>query len=372
MQELAQFLAHVPRQPAVTLHNCNPLDLLVFLQTQYSPQHAGSVTPQQAHVMAPGSLKNAISALSQGFQELDRCGPWDPYSCQGNPARSSAVRSWQNGYCKLASRSGYVSRGAKELVETKVECMLIQLYHLMSHSQDRLATSMYARDGFAISLLWSTGCRGITACHADCHEFRLPSSSMSSSTHAVPYIYPTFQLSAGSTVEFIPSFLKQSPQRNSCSIQLTVQPEGSKDPLVWLHVCMQTAAASGNPISGPIVRPLNRERNAYLPSSLTTKALQHRMTTLLQSMNLYEGESMHSFRRGVAQQMARAGQSTANICARLLNKTPAIVEQHYLPAGRHHSGVQRVRVSRRLLATPCTHASCAVASGRAASTLLEP
>ena len=367
MLELSQFLSRLPGTPPPSLHTCSPLDVVVFLQGHYCLLHAGSITPGQLHVMAPGSLKNAVSALSQGFQELARCGPWNPATNHGNPVDSFPVSQWRRGYCNLASQAGYVSRGALELTENKVGAMLLRLQDLISTTSHALTASLHARDGFAISLLWSTGSRGINACQARCAEFQLPSSDSTASQAALPYIYPEFQLTEGQAVEYIPSFLKTVSGPNSESMELLVQPEPFMDPLRWLHLVMQTAAHCQWPITDHLVRPMNPSHSGYQPSSLTTKSMQARVVQLLESMHMYAGETMHSFRRGRAQDMHRTGHSLDAICHRLLNKSKAVVQRHYLPAGRYSTGVKRQRVLSASQATPCMHGGHALASPPAVS-----
>lgn len=76
------------------------------------------------------------------------------------------------------------------------------------------------------------------------------------------------------------------------------------------------------------------------------------MTSLLQHLGVYEPESMHSFRRGMAQQMAASGISHWDILQRMLIKTPDVLTRCYLPSGRHQSGVQRAAAHRNPRPTP--------------------
>ena len=343
MHELAQFLSAVPSKIPKTLHNCTPEDLLVFLQSHYVVKHAGSITSQQQKTMAPGSLNNAVSSLTMGFRELQRNAKWDTASQTGNPCLSAQIVQWKKGYSRVASQAGYISRGAKEIPEDKVGVMLLHIRNTMTASLDPLIISEHARDGFVYSLLMSTGVGGINACEACLQDFKLPSTAQSSSMPALPLIYPEFKLAAGSIVEFVPAFLKTSPQRNSQGVQLTVQSDPFMDPLRWLQLAIQTAHACGEAITGPIVRPLRPDHRGYKQCSMTTRCMHRRLSKLLDAMGMNEGESMHSFRRGMAQHMNRQGLSTPAICGRMLICTEKVVSQCYLPAGRYDTGVTRCR-----------------------------
>lgn len=254
VEELSQFLAMFPGPAARTVHDCTPEDLLGFLQHYYISEHAGSMTPDQQAVMAPGSISNAVSALHMGLQELQRCGPWQPHSRLGNPVKSFQVQQWRRGYIKQVTKAGFIATGAREMTEDKLGAMLLVLKERMHASSDPMYISLQARDAFVFSLLWSTGARGINGSNAALSEFMLPASAATSSRSVLPLVYPTFMLQPGQVVEYIPRYLKTSILANSQGVCLTTQAHGLLDPLHWLHVCLATAAACGYPITGPLVR----------------------------------------------------------------------------------------------------------------------
>ena len=72
-------------------------------------------------------------------------------------------------------------------------------------------------------------------------------------------------------------------------------------------------------------------------------ALHARLRTQLQALGLDEGESMHSFRRGVAMQLRDHGTTVPDITRALLIQTEKVVISRYLPAGRHDTGIKRRR-----------------------------
>ena len=233
----------------------------------------------------------------------------------------------------------------QELVQSKVEAMLAKLWHDSQHGSSPLQRSIATRDGFAFSLLWSTGLRGINAREVCSSDFWLPSTSAQPCQPALPSIFPFFRLEIGSIVELVPQRLKTSISANSASIQLIVQADQLLDPLFWLHWHIQSSYAAGSPISNLLVRPLNRQGTAYLEKPLQNASLLSRLTSLLQQLQLYEGESLHSFRRGMAQQLKAHGKSEAEILQQLLIKTPAVLQSRYLASGRYHSGVKRLHSS---------------------------
>lgn len=88
---------------------------------------------------------------------------------------------------------------------------------------------------------------------------------------------------------------------------------------------------------------MSPDHKAYHERSMTRGGVHARMRSLLQSMGMDDGESMHSFRRGMAMQQRQQGASLGAIATRMLIQTEKIVHSTYLPAGRHDSGITRIR-----------------------------
>ena len=104
--ELAEFLSRMPHQRS--LMTCIPEDLLVFLQLEFLPRHAGIVLPDGDHISAPSSVNNAISHLSMIFKELGRGSYWNAQLRAGNLATSHQISQWSSGYEKASHQAGFV------------------------------------------------------------------------------------------------------------------------------------------------------------------------------------------------------------------------------------------------------------------------
>ena len=76
---------------------------------------------------------------------------------------------------------------------------------------------------------------------------------------------------------------------------------------------------------------------------LSRSGLYARLTSQLKAIGAYSGESLHSFRRGLAQFQRSQGQSSEQIMAQLLIQTKRILETVYLPMHRQHTGIKRLR-----------------------------
>ena len=124
----------------------------------------------------------------------------------------------------------------------------------------------------------------------------------------------------------------------------------------WLATDYTMAAVMQQPISecmvrasgSPAVPPhdLQPRINAgprFHEQPLSRGGLSSRLKCHLVDIKAYEGESLHSFRRGMAQHSAQHGQNRATIMGRMLIKTADILDKVYLPVHRHDSGANRLR-----------------------------
>ena len=143
----------------------------------------------------------------------------------------------------------------------------------------------------------------------------------------------------------MPGRLKTSISANTSGVALSA-PDGLLfNVLMWLRSLLLHSSACGSPVVDLLVRPLNRAGTSFQEEHLASSSLHDRLVSLLLRLGLYEGESLHSFRRGCATQMSAAGSSSQQIAQQLLISTPAIVQRCYAAPGRHASGVKRVRFS---------------------------
>ena len=81
----------------------------------------------------------------------------------------------------------------------------------------------------------------------------------------------------------------------------------------------------------------------FAEQPLSRAGLHGRLKCHLTSIAAYDGESSHSFRRGMAQHQAAAGKPHAEIMRQMLLQTDRIFQGKYLASGRHHHGVKRAR-----------------------------
>ena len=95
----------------IDLHNCGPVDVLLFISEHYIPQHGRSRLPNGQISMSPGSVANVISHISMGLKELGRGNAW--INNYGNPALAPEVAAWQQAFRRQSTAGGFQTTGAQ-------------------------------------------------------------------------------------------------------------------------------------------------------------------------------------------------------------------------------------------------------------------
>ena len=329
-QELSQFLQMLPHQPSLT--HCSPEELLVYLEQQYIPRHAGTILANGQLMVAPSTISNVVSHLRMIFKEVGRGQLWHDSGRHGNPACAFQLQQWQQGHAKVSLRAGWRSTGAVELTEPK---MLLLLSHLSQQAIQTPSKSVFdrallIRDGFAFCLLWQTGLRGINAREITLDDFILPGQGRGPIRQYLDSHLVSGQLAGMQH----PGPIQVHPLRTKTNAQnphsISIQPSGYivLDVWFWLNAIYIYAYMVDQPLQTYMVRaskPTSALSSARtMPSSsvyyfaeqpLSRGGLHGRSKHHLMTINAYEGESSHSFRRGMAQHNAAAGEPACCCCA---------------------------------------------------------
>ena len=275
------------------------------------------------------------------MKKAKRTAPWHGDNPASNPCDSHEVRQWKTGFVKQQAAAGYIAQGAKEITMGKVSKLLTHLVAQLAVGTP-VRQAAVARDGFAFSLLWSTGMRGMNACEIRMQDLWLAPTAEACSAPLADSLFPESTLTAGTRIHVVPQRLKSVTVLNHASVPVIYTGHAIMDPIVWLRRCLQTADAAKHPISDVIVRGTSGP-NSFNSTAMTTPGMLYRLRSWLTLMGGNEGESMHSFRRGTAQHLRECGMSVDQIREHLLIKTTHVIIGQYLPPGRHESGTKRRR-----------------------------
>ena len=358
--EVSSFLAAMPY--GRTLQTCTPEYLLVYLEQVYIPQHAGSQLPDGTLIAAPSNISNILSQFRLIFKELGRGAVWDDEAASGNPAAAFRLSQWRQGNEKIQTAAGFLTTGAKEMTEAEMMQLQTSLAQAAFHTADSSSydRAVLARDGFAFCLLWQTGMRGINASDVTMDDFKLPGQGRGSLRAYLESAQPV-QTQHPGIIEVQP---RRTMTHSANPHSISIQPAAVLllDVWIWLLAVYTHSALAKQSIIQYLVRPSQaaacppcpaahsyrgNKRRGYQFSEqpLTRQGLHSRLKLHLGSIGAYEGESMHSFRRAMAQRSTAAGEDPRITMQRMLLQTDRMFHGTYAPAGRHESGVKRVRSS---------------------------
>ena len=332
----------------------------------YLPRHAGSVLTSGQVLAGPTTVANILSHLRMIFKELGRGQQWESSGQTGNSAAAHELKQWGQGYTKVCQTSGFRITAAKPMTEAKVKDLLSYLSSAAFKPSNKVAfdRALLARDGFAFCLLWQTGLRGINASDSVLEDFIIPGPGRGS-IRAYLCSQQPMQLQHPGTIEVHPLRTKTSAQNTG---RVHVEPSDTPvlDLWFWPVAAYTSAFLARQPITQYLVRATESSAGspAIMPDSrglqfadrqLSRSGLHDRLKKHLTHISAYEGESMHSFRRGSSQFKLITGQSKAAIKQGMLIKSSDILEL-YLAAGRNNSGIKRLctAAGQALAAMPTT------------------
>ena len=121
------------------------------------------------------------------------------------------------------------------------------------------------------------------------------------------------------------------------SLSKTPTAEGDGDPMAFLPQYAQAMAASGVPLTHWLFP--NRffsDADTKRRPHITSGALRLRLVLHLAQLGIWEGETLHSFRRGSSQHQQSQGRDPAAIAQRMLWRSPQSAEL-YLHPQRHRA-----------------------------------
>ena len=108
MQELDSWLQKLSAEWNKTLLSRTPADVMVYLESHWLAQHAGTTLPDGAVIASPKGVSQCLSSCSTGFKLIGRVCEWHPLANSGNPVESTLINRYRKGYRLEAWRAGYL------------------------------------------------------------------------------------------------------------------------------------------------------------------------------------------------------------------------------------------------------------------------
>jgi hypothetical protein len=192
-----------------------------------------------------------------------------------NPARSELVKFYQDGYGNMLHHEGVKVECAKVFSEEKLDNLVAYLTEQLGKAKG-MEQCVLAMHWAAVLYLWKILARG-----KECGEVQQDQIDPAEGT-----VYP--------------GWTKTVRQEPSARIEQAVP--GEKLRLTFLEAASELVRVqSDNGIdigkTGHLFRAQNRSRNGFEDKPIASSALRKRTQKRLQEAGLYEGETLHSFRR---------------------------------------------------------------------------
>lgn len=303
----AEFLSDLRRFPpamGLTELTVGPEYILAWLEKEFIPRHVAqcrTLLPDGSKVCSASLISSVLSHLSTSFEEvIGRRGPYvAAQPSVGNPCDSPIISLYRKGYKKALVEQGVVELGAIPMTAGKVQQLVQGCRARAASSQDSRIQLVYRRDALLWLYLWQSWQRGREAGQLTCSRLRWTSAGVNVSLGALK----ASQLAVFSGSDFY-AFSQSEFSFADALREFTRFCEG-----------LGIDLAHGE---GYIFRPLARDGSVAFETAtpLTSDAMYERLIGELKEFQLYEGESVHSFRRGADRHAKDSGMSQAERMAK--------------------------------------------------------
>jgi hypothetical protein len=345
-KELALHIARVPASYQLSVATMQPFDCMVFMETCWIPKHGRTVLDTGETCPASSSLRGFLAAFEHLFALHGRGGEWSLTAPYNNPCRSALVSGYGRGLGRYVRKHGSRPVAAHPMSHNKLTVLVDTLDGEQSHMAEEVDPGLpgpgtYARmrylikerDSLLFLYLFYSLQRGGEGASIGLTDLSFPGHGPFS-----PLIPDDDRLLTASFIRIHPPTLKTSlggPPPPSTHMDVHRAPDERYCFLRRLHKFMELCATLGVPLTptSPLFRPLGvSDRSTLREESLTTSACYSRLRSALMSAGIYEGESLHSTRRGGAQAANRDGESREEIKFRMNITSDAILDR-YLDEG---------------------------------------
>jgi integrase len=258
----------------VTVETARAEDVLAFIRGFWIPRHVDSCRTVAG---ATGSKVVALSTVKHALQDVSKC--YDILGREGrdNPAKGESVRAFKEGYRRMLHDLGVREKKAVVFKEGKIEDVVAFLVKEIGKMSPGLERCCEIMDLAAILYLWEAWVRGKECGSLEKRQVREDEGVA------------------------LPGWSKTVQAEPSGRIELE-QKKGSMTFLKAAAALVKETEAIGQPVGeGFLFRPLTRDRKSFRQEAIAAGALRLRIQKVLKRAGVYEGETLHSFRRSAAQ-----------------------------------------------------------------------
>lgn len=275
------FQAFLARNPyGVTVETATAADIGAFIMGDWIPNHSAGC---RTKLPSTGQPIPSVSAVNTVVKHLSKSYSLLGYDGRANPAKAEVVKAFRTGYEKSLHEEGVKVQRAKVFTAAKLDALLAHLARLIEATPTGLDRCVLLTDQAVVLYLWESLARG-----KECGELQV---------RQVEFDEQVAYSGWSKTVRQEPSaripLAASEPERRLTFLEAAV----------WL---VKALDETGNGIGkdGFLFRSLNRGRTAFVDAPMTSDTLRKHLQKRLKDAGLFEGETVHSFRRSAVQRAA--------------------------------------------------------------------
>lgn len=314
---LTEWMEQLALRPSINWETLTPELLIGYLEGDFLPKHGrraladGSVGPSHSY------LAGAVSHLRTAFRLAGREMRWGTGPPEiSNPADSLAVESYLHAYQKQHARAGHESVAARPMAPSggKLRQLQAWLDAQIAVEGDNIKLTLLRRDQAVLALMASWGKRG-----KDCGKIRwvditYPDGGIVDPTGYRPADYAHQRGLSCRIFDKTHQIQRTGPMR----FEYDDSAEGRVLNFPWrLAEYVRQREVAGLTWGTWVFSPLARNRREMADSPLRADTFCQRLEEHLARSGLDEGETPHSLRRGVVQELEALGLSEAEVMARV-------------------------------------------------------
>lgn len=265
--EFRDFCSLVGKDPL----EARDLDVIAFVHGYWLPRHRSAcrtmVGVNKERTASASAIKGVVSHLSKSFNMFGKVG-------ERNPALAESVRNYREGYRNALHDSGVREKRAVVFKEGKVQDLITWLENQIGKSSG-LARCALLSDLTIVHYLWESWSRG-----KECGELE---------SRQIVFDEQIVRAGWSKTVHEEPS------------AEIAVQKGFLQSAARLISACDEARVPVG---SGFLFRPLNERKDAFKMEPMSSGTMRRRIQQRLKDAGLFEGETLHSFRRSAVQHAA--------------------------------------------------------------------
>lgn len=268
-REFQEFLGMVGQGKC--LENASGLDVVAFVHGFWIPKHKEQCRTKvgEERTASASAVKSVVQHIAKSYSMLG-------YTDANNPAKTESVKNYRDGYRNRLHDQGVREQRAKVMKAEKVADLAAHIEGELKKASGVHRCRLIA-DLAIVHYLWETWSRGKECGELEARQVDKENGIVQAGWSKTQQTEASAEIAVASNGNFM-----QAASRLIVSMEQIGSPVGN----------------------GFLFRPLNRKRNGFEDEPLRSDAIRRRVQKHLKAAGLYDGETLHSFRRSAVQHSA--------------------------------------------------------------------